>query len=291
MKEFSVILPVTNSILLEEILAALRNQSYDLNKGEILVIGPHPTMPMDSDHRFRFIPINEQQTCASDKRNIGIQEALGAVYLFLDDDCIPYPDWIERHMAWQNKGKKIIGGAVHLPEDNYIQLADNLSAFHFMTEFTSEGYRLYLCTANLSVERSVVEACGLMEPNRNRAEDLEWTARFRMHGYDLYFDPLTLICHNPNRRSWKDFWRHWWDDAPHTLTIRLRYRYLLQTPKFAGRRCLYLWTSPWIAWWATMRTFSNRQYRLRYIHTLPIVYVSKLIWCWSAFWNFPHRTK
>ena len=289
MKDFSVIIPDTDSRRMAEILRALRDQSADLTAGEILVIGSDRPGLVEENELVRFIPTDFENRFASDKRNLGMRTAKGKIYMFLDDDCIPQPDWIERHLAHQLGGEKVVGGSVRLGNRNYLQLADNISAFHFMTSYTKAGYRPYLCTSNLSVHRSVVEKAGEMEAHKNRADDLEWTARFRLYGYRLYFDPETVVYHDPRRCSFKAVWQHWWEDAPDTLRVRLMYADLLKTPRLASKRGVFLWGSPIVAAWAAAKAFSNRRNLQEYGHTIPVVYLTKLAWCWSAYINFPIR--
>jgi cellulose synthase/poly-beta-1,6-N-acetylglucosamine synthase-like glycosyltransferase len=285
--DFSVIIPDTDSQRMSEILCALRGQSAYLTAGEILVVGSDRPGLVREDELVRFIPTDFENRFASDKRNLGMQGAKGEIFLFMDDDCIPQPDWIERHLARHAGGERIVGGAVELGNRNYLQLADNISAFHFMTPYAEAGYRSYLCTTNLSVHRSVVEKVGEMEAHKNRADDLEWTARFRLSGYQLYFDPEAIVYHDPQRCSFEAVWRHWWEDAPDTLRVRLMYADLLGTPRLAGKRGMFMWASPLVAAWATAKAFSNRRNLRAYGHTIPLVYLTKLVWCWSAFCNFP----
>ena len=79
---------------------------------------------------------------------------------------------------------------------------------------------------------------------------------------------------------------HWLVDAPETLRIRLQYAHLLKTPKLAKKRFMYLWGSPLVAAWATAKTFANPQSIKSYWSTMPLVYLTKLIWCWSAYKHF-----
>jgi hypothetical protein len=109
----------------------------------------------------------------------------------------------------------------------------------------------------------------------------------RQHAFRLYFEPGAVVVHDPNRRTLASLWRHWWEDAPPTLAVRLRYAEQLDTPRLAHRRSMYLWGAPFVAAWASLRVFSHPQSWLHYAHTLPLVYLSKLIWCWSAYKNFP----
>jgi hypothetical protein len=180
----------------------------------------------------------------------------------------------------------VVGGAVEFPHDDYLQLADNLSAFHFMTPNTAAGQRTYLCTANLSVHRDIVKQIGEMLPHHNRAEDLEWTVRMHAQGVTLHFDPENIVLHDPKRHSLAAVWRHWVIDAPETMRVRLLYADLLGTPRLARYRAAYLVGAPLIAAWATVRVFAQPGHLKSYWQTLPLVYLTKLAWCWSAFRNW-----
>ncbi len=289
MKNLSIIIPTTNSLLIDDILQALKHQTADVSAAEVLVVGvDEPGLVVEGD-LVRFICTEGYLSHASDKRNLGMEEAEGDLFLFLDDDCIPALDWLDHHLERHRDGEDIVGGAVTFGTDNYLQLADNVSAFHDLLPFMAKGPRTYLSTSNLSVDREVVRSAGNMEEERSRAEDLEWTVRFRQLGYRLYFEPRAIVLHDPPRHSWPKVWRHWTHDAPHTLDVRLRYRRMLQTPKLAEHRSVFLWAAPLVAAWATARTFSQPEARRRYWHTLPVVYLTKVAWCWGAFKGFPGK--
>lgn len=286
MEAISIIIPNTNSLLIQQLLDALRHQTASRLATEVLVVGVDEPGLVIEDELVRFIP-TAPLACASDKRNLGMLEAQGNIFVFLDDDCLPAPDWLQRHLNRHRQGEKIVGGAVTFGSRHYLQLADNVSAFHDLLPFMPEGPRPYLATANLSVSRDAVDRAGKMEKGKNRAEDLEWTQRFRSLGYRLYFEPRALVFHDPARHTAPTIWRHWTDDAPDTLRVRLCYADLLQTPRLACRRWIYLWGAPLVAAWATARTFWPPEILRRYWHTLPVVYLTKLAWCWGAYRNFP----
>src|SRR5262249_52926427 len=104
-----------------------------------------------------------------------------------------------------------------------------------------------------------------------------------------YFEPRAMIFHNPLRHTIAAVWRHWVNDAHDTLRIRLRYPTLLATPRLARYRWSFLWCAPLVAAWATAHTFGHRRALSLYWHTLPLVYLTKLAWCWGAFRHFPLR--
>jgi glycosyltransferase involved in cell wall biosynthesis len=287
--KFSVIIPDTNSLLMGEVIQALSSQTVDLSEGEVLVVGcDRPGLVVESE-RLKFIDTSGVADCASDKRNLGMQMAHGSIFLFLDDDCVPSPDWIERHLSQHARGEMVVGGAVVFKTYNYCQVADNVSAFHDLLPWMPAGLRPYLAAANLSIDRSVVEHAGMMEPHQNRADDLEWTVRLRSLGYRLHFEPQAVVSHDPQRRDFASVWRHWSRDAENTLRVRLKYAGLLNTPSLAQYRASYLWGAPFVAAWATWRTFSNGRTLRLYGYTLPLVYITKLAWCWGALLSFRSR--
>ena len=287
MKTISIIIPNTNSLIIAEIITHLKRQTIDMSAVEVLVVGVDEPKLVIEDDLVRFIPTDLSSLYASSKRNLGINLARGEIFLFLDDDCLPAPDWLEHHMYRQEQGEKIVGGAVTFDNESYLQLADNVSAFHDLLPFTPENDRPYLSAANLSVHRDVIEKAGLMKTQLKRAEDLEWTVRFRAKGYRLFFEPRAVIFHKPTRNTISKVWQHWADDAPDTLKVRLCYKKILKTPFLARYRGIYLWGAPLVAAWATIRTFSHARTCYSYWHTFPAVFITKMIWCWGAFLNFP----
>ena len=287
-KLVSVIIPDTNSVMIGAIVKRLKGQTAVESICEVLIAGSDEPGLVVQDGLVRFVE-TAQGTFAAAKRNIGMRLAQGDIFAFLDDDCLPAPDWLERLLYWHGQGELIVGGSVTFGCEHYLQLGDNVSAFHDLLPSTRAGARPYLVTANLSVRREVVEAAGAMQVEYKRADDLEWTARFRQHGYRLYFAPDAVVWHDPPRRSLASVWRHWVDDAPDTLHVRLRYRKMLNTPRAAQWRWMYLWGAAFVAAWATGRTFAHPRALARYWQTLPLVYLTKLVWCWSAYRSFNER--
>ncbi len=281
----TVIVPHTASPLVAVAVNRICAQTLDPDSFEVLVAGPGRPPDLTNDPRVHYL--ETAHTEAADKRNLAMGRARGRLLFFTDDDCLPESTWMARLSARIDDGEDVVGGSVVLPEGNRLQLADNVSAFHDILDYTGAGARDYLTTANLCVRREVVDRVGPMPGGRSRAEDLEWTVRFRECGYRLAFEPTARVIHDPDRTDFRRFLRHWTNDAPHTLRVRLRHAGALSTPALAHRRWAFLVLAPWIAAWATARTYRHPETRRRYWRVLPLVLLSKLAWCWAAWKSFP----
>ena len=93
-KKISILIPNTNSFLIKEIITRIKKQTLDFSAIEVLIIGEDKPKLVVEDDLVRFIPTDPSSSYASQKRNIGIKEARGHIFLFLDDDCLPAPNWL-----------------------------------------------------------------------------------------------------------------------------------------------------------------------------------------------------
>lgn len=258
----------------------------DLSAVEVLVVGMDEPGLVVSNELVQFIPTRSGASAAFN-RNKGMQEAKGDLLVFLDSDCIPRSDWLARHLYRHACGEKVVGGAITFDSHNRYQLADNVSAFHNILAYSAAGPRYNLGAANLSMRSEVREAVGDLLPYLKRAEDLEWCVRIRRHGYRLYFEPSAIVTHDQSRCDLASLWRHWVEDAHDTLWVRLSYAQSLKTPYLARFRWLYFLCAPLISAWSTRNTFVHSETRSKYWSTLPLVYLTKIFWCWGAFRHFP----
>lgn len=284
----SVLIPTLNYPRVKDVCCAVLNQVRVSLPFEILIVGVDDWQAIPEHPQVRFVPTPRAWNAAQ-KRNLAMKEARGDIYCFLDADCIPDPNWLETLLSCHRAGEKVVGGSIYFDRRPYLQCADNISAFHDLLPDTSAGPRPYLATANLSVDKSIPENVGMLPIERDRAHDLAWTAEMRRQGYHLTFEPRARVRHVPPRYSWQDIWSHWTQDAPDTLTVRLQYSRELQTPALARRRWPFLWLCLFIAAWSTIKTFRKTRTFLNFGHTLPVVYLTKLAWCLSAYQNHPER--
>ncbi len=276
----SVIIPSLNAPTLGRALVAVAAQTEPPD--EVIVVGRDEAGALRGFPDVPFIDTT-RPVCAARARNLGLAAAAGELLLLLDADCIPRPDWLARHRARHDAGEVVVGGAVALEGHNYWAQSDNVSMFHDFVPQLPAGPRFLLPTLNLSLRRAVFAAVGGMDESfpGAAAEDADWTVRIRRAGYRLWFDPAAIVAHSPARTTPRDVARHWRNLGHNAVRVRLRYAAEFGTP--AGARHAWWWRllSPAIAAGVTAGVYAKRPLR-RYWRSLPVVYASKLIYCFGA---------
>lgn len=276
----SLIIPSLNAVTLPDTVKAVSKQSHPPD--EIIVVGRDESSALAAFPEVTFID-TEVPVCAAKARNLGMHAASGDLYLFLDADCLPRPDWLAIHLQKQESGEMVVGGSVALYGSNYWAQSDNVSMFHDFVPQNPAGYRFLLPTLNLSVRRAVFEQVGDMDETfpGAAAEDADWTVRMRMAGFKLFFEPSATINHAPARTTWTDVVGHWRRLGHNAVRVRLRYAAEFGTPRFASNAVWWRLMSPLIAARITAGIFANPIF-WRYASSLPVVYATKVIYCLGA---------
>ena len=284
MKSFvSIIIPNLCSPIIDQVLAAIRAQDFDLSQVEILVVGLDGPGLVQTDKLVRLVSTHVPVPPAV-ARNLGVQEAKGDILCFLDADCIPDRHWLSILMSRYNeKDVNIVGGGVRFLTSNYWTLADNIATFSPYLDTAPAGTREQLPSLNLSLRREVWETVGPFDERypRPAGEDADWTIRARLSGYSLNFEPRAFVVHCPIRSTFRDLWAHAVGFGTYSTKVDKRYQEILGLPFIFKHWVLILLAAPGMALWASLRAFQNI-HLWRYLYTFPAVYIAKLGWCWGA---------
>ncbi|MEW5989269.1 MAG: glycosyltransferase [Chloroflexota bacterium] len=280
MTKVSVIIPSLNSTTLPRTLTGVASQSRP--PAEVIVIGRDEAGILCNFPHVQFIDTGAP-VCAAAARNLGVSRAGGEFFVFTDADCIPNPDWLRLLHQRLEAGERVVGGSVELKGSNYWAQSDNVSMFHDFVPESRPGPRPFLPSLNLGLHRSVVEHVGGMDESfpGAAAEDTDWTIRMRRAGYQLYFEPAAKVQHIPARTDWPDVARHWRNLGRNAIRVRLRYADDFDTPAFVRRPTWLRLLSPLIAAKATLDIYAQ-PYLRSYWTTIPVVYATKILYCWSA---------
>jgi GT2 family glycosyltransferase len=285
----AVIIPSLNSATIARVITSVIQQERIEAVQEIVIIGRDDANLIPPDGPVRFIE-TERPILAAAARNCGIEGSSADLLIFLDSDCIAQPGWLAEHIAAHQAGHRVVSGSI-LPEGhNYWHLCYNLTLFHEVLSTNPAEPKDFLATLNLSVDRSVIEEVGMMDPTVNRVEDVEWTTRMRQAGIQPYFWPKAAVFHDHNRRTLQSVWRDCAMSGFHMRQIRLKYAGWLKAPMILRYRLLVILLSPFIAAWATIRILLRRPiFFRRFNNTIPAIYLTKIAWCWGAGQTNPPR--
>ena len=279
-KTISIVIPNLHSPVIDKTLLALREQSHGLEDVEVIVVGMDRYNLVQPDQTVCFIR-TAQPLCAAAARNLGIRQAQGQILVFLDADCVPSHDWLDKLMSFYDKKQvDIVAGGVAFPANAYWTLADNISNFYSYLSSALPGERQFLLSLNLSMKKSVLEKVGGFDESFPGAagEDSDLTIRIRLAGYHLRFEPSAFVYHCPMRNNFFQFARRSFIFGQTTIKVYRRYQSELNLPIFRRHALLLLLLAPILGALVTVKIFLENKKLLKYWYTIPAVFINKLLW-------------
>ncbi len=183
-------------------------QSLAIQKGSFEVIVVDDGSP-EGDHKeksvkggswsFPLTYIRQDHAGPATARNRGLTLASSNIISFLDDDTAVEPNWTQ-HIALGYEDSKIAGVAGRTLSYRVETLAERFLDHeqHLVRhQFQSDGSLAYVCTANSSFLKSVLEQvngfnCNLPLP---AGDDMDLGFRIRKQGYFFRFNPEAVAKH------------------------------------------------------------------------------------------------
>ena len=197
----SIVVPTFNgkSRQLEECLLALKHQKTR-HAFEIIVVDDGST---DQTHELvnRLCEIQRFQQCRQGPaaaRNLGIRKALGEIVLFIDDDCIPEPDWLEAMLQPFSDNSVVGVKGIYLSQQN------ELIAQFVQLEYEEKYDRMetfekidLVDTYSAAFRKEVLIREGGFDVSYRvpSVEDRELSLRLIEKGYKLVFQPAAKVWH------------------------------------------------------------------------------------------------
>lgn len=281
-------IPNLHSPRIGEVIEALcRQEGVDGSGYEILIVGRDKfglvRRHEAEDKRVRFLE-SERDLNPAEARNRGIKAASGRLIFFIDADCIAAPRWMATLLGCYKEGNPVVGGPIWFERDRYWVLCDNVAHFHDLLPDIGRGpdRHFMLATANMLIEKAILEKVGLFDETFPRGQDFELSMKIRRAGYHLFFEPSAPIIHRPVRDTLGAVLRHSAGWARHSIRIRTKYRDTLNTPKILFSPMILRIFSPLIALAVMTKIYLKHPSVRRYWYTAPVVFLTKLVWCWAA---------
>jgi GT2 family glycosyltransferase len=274
--------------LLERALRSLARQTLSPDRFELVVVddgSSDATAGVCESLRRDGLPnlkcMRTEHAGLASARNAGARSTAAERILFMDDDCVAAPDWVERMMAALGR-HPVIAGAVATSRDNFCRLCHNISQFYAFMPSRKPGPVDFIAGANMGFHRRVIQEVGGFEDNQRHAEDMEFILRARGNGYRPCFAPEAIVTHLPDRVTPAQIIRYAARHAECTILLRQQHLRTLHTPFVLRSPALLLAGAPLIAFKVTAGIYAGDRELLRLWWTAPLVYATKLAWCAGA---------
>ena len=213
----SVVIPTYNRVdLLRRVLEALATQTCT-DKFEVIVVSDGST---DGTHEFlqsgeAALPIRflmQQNAGPAAARNRGIEAAFGRIVLFVDDDVVPAPDLLERHLAAhsaQTSDVAVMGPMLN-PEGFVMSSWIQWEQYQLYKQYEALNRGDYpptfrqFFTGNASMPRDRLLQVGMFNATFRRSEDVELAYRLSESGLSFVFAADAKGFHHAERsfESW-----------------------------------------------------------------------------------------
>jgi glycosyltransferase involved in cell wall biosynthesis len=197
--DISVIVPTHNRRdLLEDLLSSLATQTFPAERWELIVVddgstdGTRELLEARGSHwPTRFTVVSGKHANPGAVRNAGAAAATGRVLLFLDDDMIVVPEFVEAHeRTHRQPGQAVIGRIVGAGErrDPWTEWDDaqltRLS--ELLAKGRAPGPREFYA-GNCSVDSALFSAIGGYSASMERGEDFDLGYRLIIAGARLAY--------------------------------------------------------------------------------------------------------
>lgn len=201
-----IIITLHRSHLLERTLQGVARQLRPIDEVIVIDNGPsRDTEQVACAAGVRYVP--EPKRGYGYARNSGLAQARGEVIYFLDDDCIPAPDWsdilwnaVESGEADLASGSRTPGQAGLAARLEYLSTDGPV-----LSPAIAAGPARHLSTSNLILRREVIEKTGCFDTALTMCEDRDYTTRARKLGFRLRFEPRARVTHYPALRGFADY--------------------------------------------------------------------------------------
>lgn len=286
-KKISIIIPNLHSPIINQTLDSLLIQDTSI-PFEIIIVGQDKYRIIEKviDKRVKFIE-TENPTPPALARNLGVAASTGDYLVFIDSDCVAAKNFLEMHLtANGGNDRKLVGGAVKIDSnENYWTLSDNIATFHEVLSHMPPGPRDILPSLNLSLSKSLWDQIGGFDPKYPKAagEDADFSFQARKKGNDVIFTPDAIVTHLHKRDSLTSILKHAYNFGKYSIKFNPNNNSASSIPNFIKKnKWILIYLSPLLAFFIILKILFYERLPFKYIHTVPVIYMAKIAWCFGA---------
>ncbi|GAC1368398.1 MAG: hypothetical protein NVS2B12_15470 [Ktedonobacteraceae bacterium] len=188
----SIVIPATRLEQAEQALIALSQQVY-AGPLETIVVGlPGPVLAA----RWPISAVHSETTHKPGRaRNLGAAQANGAILLFLDDDMLVAPDWVEQNVrALDQEGAGVVGARMPgRTQTFYARCADFTNYGHYQHK---RAMQEVLGAGSMGIRKALFTEVGGFNEELSAGEDVELCYRIQARGYRTLYQPQIVVLHD-----------------------------------------------------------------------------------------------
>lgn len=140
---------------------------------------------------------------AAAARNTGAQAARGDTIVFLDADCVPAPDWLERLVALLNSESVVgAGGRVQTHQPGLLPRFIQMEYDERYDRIAQHRYIDFISSATAAYRRDAFQEIGGFDTTMLGAEDVDLSFRLAEADYKLVFASDAVVYHTHPESLW-----------------------------------------------------------------------------------------
>lgn len=185
-------------------LRALESFSHDVRLLELIIIEETDNPQPPFGDKIRYFPIPERGLGLAFARNFGLQKASGTITIFIDDDIVPAPSWLDALVKpFDDPEVAATGGAI-LPDLSDINTVGRCVSF---LGFPAGGLKRYLETngkseetkyisgGNCAFRTNLAREIGGFDEFMRGVEDTDFFSRMNAGNRKMLFIPTAVAFH------------------------------------------------------------------------------------------------
>jgi GT2 family glycosyltransferase len=199
--KISVIIPCSRPAGAQPLLDALLRQTLPSDTYEVIIVVPSNTgkLPI-TDPRLRVVETTKL-FLPGFMRNIGVKAARADLFCFIDDDCVPPLNWLERMIQGLESDTAIGLAGCRIKGDppTFWNRCADFSLFPDCQSCSRECFGL--SSGAIAVRRAAIEEAGGFDNNLAASEDWDLSVSVKSMGWKLLFNPDVEVLHRHGRGS------------------------------------------------------------------------------------------
>jgi cellulose synthase/poly-beta-1,6-N-acetylglucosamine synthase-like glycosyltransferase len=199
--KYSVIIPCSRPAGVQLLLDALLRQTLPAETYEIIVVVPCNAGKLPISNLNMHIVETTKLLPPGQMRNMGAKAACTDLFCFIDDDCVPPPDWLER-MIRDLEADAAIGLAGCRIKGDPPTFWNRCADFSLFPDCQSRSRECFgLSSGAIAARRIAMEEVGGFDNDLTASEDWDLSVSLKSMGWKLFFNPDVEVLHRHGRGS------------------------------------------------------------------------------------------